>query len=221
MLVNAVTKVEVQTERIWKRARELGVSRVVAVNMMDRERADFGEAVAALKARFGDEVVAVALPIGEEAGFKGIVDLLAMKAYTYSGATGKGDRRPHPRRHAGCRGRRPARSSSTGWPRPTTPCSRSTWKAPNSPTRRSPTPSRPLSPPASVCAGHPGVAPPRTSVPTGSCSCCSTVPSPVARGARKALQGARRRRGRPGLPTSRRPPRSSSSRPSTTSSPAA
>jgi elongation factor G len=41
MVVNAVTKVEVQTERIWKRATEMGVSRVVAVNMMDRERANF------------------------------------------------------------------------------------------------------------------------------------------------------------------------------------
>jgi elongation factor G len=96
MLVNAVTKVEVQTERLWKRARDLGVPRVTAVNMMDRERADFAEAVAALRARFGDEVVAVALPIGHEAGFKGLVDLVAMKAYTYSGTAGKGVEGPIP-----------------------------------------------------------------------------------------------------------------------------
>ena len=89
MVVNAVTRVEVQTERLWKRATDMGVSRVVAVNMMDRERAYFMEAVAALKARFGDEVVALALPIGEEAGFKGMVDLLTMKAYVYSGGAGK------------------------------------------------------------------------------------------------------------------------------------
>jgi elongation factor G len=96
MLVNAVTRVEVQTERLWKRARDTGVSRVAAVNMMDRERADFSEAVAALKARFGDEVVAVALPIGHEAGFKGVVDLVTMKAYTYSAATGKAVEGPIP-----------------------------------------------------------------------------------------------------------------------------
>jgi elongation factor G len=96
MLVNAVTKVEVQTERLWKRARDLGVSRVAAVNMMDRERADFADALAALKARFGDEVVAVALPIGQEAGFKGVVDLVTMKAYTYSGTTGKATEGPIP-----------------------------------------------------------------------------------------------------------------------------
>jgi len=95
MMVNAISKVEVQTERIWKRARELGVCRVAAVNMMDRERADFMDAVAALKARFG-EVLAVALPIGFEAGFKGIVDLVAMKAYTYSGNTGKATEGPIP-----------------------------------------------------------------------------------------------------------------------------
>ena len=96
MVVNAVTKVEVQTERLWKRAAEMGVSRVVAVNMMDRERAHFGEAVQALRARFGDEVVAIGLPIGEEAAFKGVVDLIGMKAYTYSGNTGKGSEGPVP-----------------------------------------------------------------------------------------------------------------------------
>jgi elongation factor G len=88
--VNAVTKVEVQTEKVWKRAAELSVSRVVAVTMMDRERAVFSEALDALRARFGDEVVALALPIGEEAGFKGVVDLVEMKAFTYSGNSGKG-----------------------------------------------------------------------------------------------------------------------------------
>jgi len=96
VVVNAVAKVEVQTERLWKRARELGVSRVVAVNMMDRERADFSEVMAALKARFGDEAVALALPIGSEGGFKGLVDLVAMKAYTYSGSSGKGAEGPIP-----------------------------------------------------------------------------------------------------------------------------
>ncbi len=74
----------------------MGVSRVVAVNMMDRERAYFAEVLAALRARFGDEAVAMALPIGEEAAFNGMVDLIAMKAYTYSGTDRQGHRRPHP-----------------------------------------------------------------------------------------------------------------------------
>ena len=90
MTVNAVAKVEVQTERLWKRATDMEVSRVVAVNMMDRDRAYFGEALDALQARFGDSLLASALPIGEEADFKGVIDLLTMKAYVYSGGVGKG-----------------------------------------------------------------------------------------------------------------------------------
>jgi elongation factor G len=90
VVVNAVTKVEVQTERVWKRAKELGVARIAVVNMMDRERADFSEALEALKKRFGDEVVALALPIGKESGFNGVVDLVSLKAYTYAGAATKG-----------------------------------------------------------------------------------------------------------------------------------
>ena len=94
------------------------------------------EAVAALKARFGDEVVAVALPIGEEAGFKGVVDLLTMKAYVYSGGAGKGTEQaiPDDLVDGGCRKR--ARPSSTAWPKPTTPCSRSTWRGRNSRRKR-------------------------------------------------------------------------------------
>ncbi len=61
VVVNAVSKVEVQTEKVWKRAKDLGVSRIAVVNMMDRERADFEEVLGAIKSRFGDEAVAVAL----------------------------------------------------------------------------------------------------------------------------------------------------------------
>ena len=90
MVVNAVNKVEVQTERIWKRATELGVARAIVVNMMDRERADYDEVLTALRERLGDGVVPVALPIGKEQDFNGVVDLVQMKAYTYADASGKG-----------------------------------------------------------------------------------------------------------------------------------
>ena len=96
VVVNAVTKVEVQTERMWKRAKELGISRVIAVNMMDRERAYFGEALAAIQGRFGDEAIAIALPIGEEGNFRGLVDVLNMKAYTYAGGAAKATEGPIP-----------------------------------------------------------------------------------------------------------------------------
>ncbi len=90
MVVNAVNKVEVQTERLWKRATELGVARAIVVNMMDRERADYDEVLTALRDRLGDGVVPVVLPIGKEQDFNGVVDLVQMKAYTYNDTSGKG-----------------------------------------------------------------------------------------------------------------------------------
>ena len=96
IVVNAVSKVEVQTERVWRRAEQLGVARLVAVNMLDRERADFDEVMIALTDRFGDGVVAVGLPIGSEQGFHGIVDLAHMKAYTYADTSGRGAEIPIP-----------------------------------------------------------------------------------------------------------------------------
>ncbi|HQH21570.1 MAG TPA: elongation factor G [Thermoleophilia bacterium] len=88
MVVNTVLGVEVQTERLWDRAAERGLARMLVCNMLDRERADFDAAVAALQEAFGAQVVAVQLPIGSEHDFSGVVDLLSMKAYTY--ADGKG-----------------------------------------------------------------------------------------------------------------------------------
>jgi len=85
MVVNTVLGVEVQTERLWDRAAARGLGRVIVCNMLDRERADFDAAVAALQESFGAQVVAVQLPIGKEHAFNGIVDLLSMKAYTYAG----------------------------------------------------------------------------------------------------------------------------------------
>jgi elongation factor G len=85
VVVSTVNGVEVQTERLWARAEERGVARVVFCNMLDRERADFDAAVTALRVAFGQQVVAVHLPIGSEHAFKGVVDLLAMKAYTVEG----------------------------------------------------------------------------------------------------------------------------------------
>ena len=80
-VVSAVMGVEVQTSRLWERADELGLSRVVFVNMLDRERADFFRTLEALRSQLSDRCVAVHLPIGSEHELTGIVDLLHMKAY--------------------------------------------------------------------------------------------------------------------------------------------
>ena len=84
VVVNTVLGVEVQTERLWDRAEKRGLGRVIFCNMLDRERADFAHALGALQESFGAQVVAVHLPIGAEHDFTGVVDLLAMKAYTYA-----------------------------------------------------------------------------------------------------------------------------------------
>jgi elongation factor G len=83
--VNSVLGVEVQTERLWARAAEGGLARILVCNMLDRERADFDAAVSALQQAFGQQVVAVQLPIGREHEVRGVVDLLQMKAYTLDG----------------------------------------------------------------------------------------------------------------------------------------
>jgi elongation factor G len=85
VVVNSVLGVEVQTERLWARAEERGLARVIFCNMLDRERADFAGAVAALREAFGSQVVAVQLPIGSEHELSGIVDLFKMRAFTCDG----------------------------------------------------------------------------------------------------------------------------------------
>src|SRR6266516_3949873 len=79
--VSAVMGVEVQTMRHWRRAEAAGLSRVIVVNMLDRERADFYRVLEALRSQLSDKCVAVHIPIGVEHELKGIVDLLHMQAY--------------------------------------------------------------------------------------------------------------------------------------------
>jgi len=83
-VVNGVLGVEVGTQRLWQRAQELGVARLVYVNMLDRERADFFRVLEGLKAAFGAHVVATEIPIGAEHDLRGVIDLVDMKAYEYT-----------------------------------------------------------------------------------------------------------------------------------------
>ena len=81
--------VEVNTARVWKRADEYELSRVVFVNMLDRERADFFRVLEAVRTQLSERCVAIQLPIGAEHEVSGIVDLLHMCAYTGSGAAAR------------------------------------------------------------------------------------------------------------------------------------
>ena len=82
-VVNAVMGVEVHTTRLWQRAAELDLARLLFVNMLDRERADFFRTLDSLKSAFGQHVVATEIPIGSEHEVAGVIDLVDMKAYRY------------------------------------------------------------------------------------------------------------------------------------------
>jgi elongation factor G len=80
-VVNAVMGVEVSTSRLWTRAAELDLARMLFVNMLDRERADFFRTLEQLKRAFGQHVVATEIPIGAEHEIEGVIDLVDMKAF--------------------------------------------------------------------------------------------------------------------------------------------
>ncbi len=89
LVVNAVSGVEVQTEKMWKFAGDSDVPVIAFISKMDRERADFENALGEISDILKVNAVPVQLPIGREAGFKGVVDLFRMKALLYKGDTGE------------------------------------------------------------------------------------------------------------------------------------
>jgi elongation factor G len=84
-VVSAVEGVEVQTELMWKAAAKLGLPRMIFVNKLDRERASFSRTLDQLQQTFGAGIAPLELPIGEEASFVGVADLLSDTAITYEG----------------------------------------------------------------------------------------------------------------------------------------
>jgi elongation factor G len=84
ILIDASAGVEVGTEQAWRLAEERGIPRMLFINKMDRENADFARALASAQAAFGKAVAPIQFPIGAEKQFKGVVDLLAETAYVYA-----------------------------------------------------------------------------------------------------------------------------------------
>ena len=85
IVVDGVAGVQVQTEKVWKFANEYSLPRVVVINRLDRERADFFRTLESLQKRLKGRLCPLQVPVGSEAGFSGVVDLVAMKAYTTAG----------------------------------------------------------------------------------------------------------------------------------------
>ena len=85
-VVNSVMGVEVSTSRLWARAAELDIARMLFVNMLDRERADFFRTLDQLKKAFGPHAVATEIPIGSEHEIEGVIDLVDMTAFRQDSA---------------------------------------------------------------------------------------------------------------------------------------
>ncbi len=90
VLVDGVAGVEVTTEKVWHFAADFNQPRAIVVNKLDRENSGFERALASIHENFGREAVPLHLPIGSERDFRGVVDLVRMKAYLYSDTSGKG-----------------------------------------------------------------------------------------------------------------------------------
>ncbi|HEU5182852.1 MAG TPA: elongation factor G [Candidatus Polarisedimenticolia bacterium] len=83
-VVCGVAGVEVQTEKAWSFAEEFGLPRLLFINKLDRERSSHARALESIQSRFGRTAVPVQLPIGSEKDFRGVVDLLEMKAILWA-----------------------------------------------------------------------------------------------------------------------------------------
>ena len=85
VVVTAEKGVEVGTELTWQYADERKLPRMVLINKLDRENTSFDQALESLRNQFGLKVVPLQLPIGEQTGFRGVVDLVSQKGYTFEG----------------------------------------------------------------------------------------------------------------------------------------
>ena len=84
VVVGAVDGVKVQTEKVWSAAANLELPRAIYLSKMDRERADFARAVEDVRKNLASNAVPVQVPIGQEAGFNGVVDLVRMRALRFT-----------------------------------------------------------------------------------------------------------------------------------------
>src|SRR4051794_3211751 len=96
VVVNACSGVETMTDRVWKYAMEVALPRAIVVNQVDHPKADSRigrkQMIETMQARWGRQVVPVELPIVDEKGFHGVVDLVTMRSYLYEpGGSGRGE----------------------------------------------------------------------------------------------------------------------------------
>jgi len=85
LLIDAVNGVEIETSKIFSRAKKMGIPVIIFINKMDKERADYKKAIGNIEENLNATLVLLQIPIGQESGFKGVVDLIKMKAYISEG----------------------------------------------------------------------------------------------------------------------------------------
>ena len=91
LVVDGVAGVEVQTEKVWNFSSDYNLPRAFVINKLDRERSSFERALGSIQEAFGRTAIPIQIPIGAEREFKGVVDLVRMKAYIYTAdGDGKG-----------------------------------------------------------------------------------------------------------------------------------
>lgn len=83
VVASAITGIKVETERVWKYADEYDLAKIIFVNKMDKERADFFRALSDIEKTLKVRTLPIFLPIGQEDSFRGIIDLVKFKAYIY------------------------------------------------------------------------------------------------------------------------------------------
>ncbi|ADD67974.1 translation elongation factor G [Denitrovibrio acetiphilus DSM 12809] len=83
VIASAITGVKAETKRVWGFSEEFDLAKVIFVNKMDKDRADFFRALGDIEKSFGVTPIPLFLPIGKEDSFRGIIDLVKMKAYIY------------------------------------------------------------------------------------------------------------------------------------------
>ncbi len=84
VIVSAISGVKAETEKIWKYACEYEIPRIVFINKMDKDTANFSRAVGELEKSFETEAIPLQIPIGAGDSFSGIIDLIKMKAYKFN-----------------------------------------------------------------------------------------------------------------------------------------
>ncbi len=97
VVVDGVAGVEVQTEKVWEFAAHYNLPAALLVNKLDRERASFERALESIHENFGRTAIPIQLPLGSERDFRGVIDLIQMKAWVYTAdGDGKGAAEPIP-----------------------------------------------------------------------------------------------------------------------------